>query len=87
MLTRIHLGWLTLWGRVADVLGFPGFVREGQYASDYLGVNVLVRKSPLHTVVTVNGVDVYFYRLTGGIDGVTRADYAASETAQSVRSA
>ena len=26
--------------------------------------------TPLFTVVTVNGVDVYFYRLTGGIDGI-----------------
>jgi hypothetical protein len=25
---------------------------------------------PLFTIVTVNGVDVYFHRLTGGMDGI-----------------
>ena len=87
MLTRMRLSWLSFWGRVADRAGFPGIVREGQYASDYLGVNVCVRKSPLYTVVTVNGVDVYFYRLTGGIDGVSRAaDCAAPEMSESTPS-
>ena len=45
-------------------------LREGTYESPALGVSVRVRSSPLFTTVTVNGVDVYFYRLTGGYDGV-----------------
>ena len=35
--------------------------------------SVSVRCGPLFTVVTVNGINVYFYRLTGGIDGVGSA--------------
>lgn len=69
MFSRLRLGWLAFWGRVMNLAGFPGFVRECDYASQ-LGVTVKVRKSALYTTVTVNGVDVFFYRLTGGIDGV-----------------
>ena len=69
MLGLLRLGWLRFWGNVANLAGFPGVVREGQYVSQD-GVSVRVRTSPFYTTVTVNGVDVYFYRLTGGIDGV-----------------
>lgn len=69
MLARFRLAWLRFWGGLANLAGFPGVVREGEYQSE-LGVTVKVRKSALFTVVTVNGVDVFFYRLSGGIDGV-----------------
>lgn len=69
MFGRLRLGWLRFWGGVANLAGFPGFVRSLDYESQ-LGVSVRVRISPLFTTVTVNGVDVYFYRLTGGIDGI-----------------
>ena len=52
-----------------NLAGFPGFIRECHYQSQ-LGVTVPVRTSSLFTVATVNGVDVYFYQLTGGIDGI-----------------
>ncbi len=71
------LSWL---GRVAGLAGFPGWVRECSYTS-VLGVQVHVRISPLFTVVTVNGVDVYFYRLSGQIDGVGAAPRAAPASA------
>jgi hypothetical protein len=51
---------------------------------------VRVRASDFYTTVTVNGVDVYFYRLTGGIDGVGIAqasDCTSLDRAESVRSA
>jgi hypothetical protein len=32
--------------------------------------DVRVRMNPRFTVITVNGVDVYFYRLTGDTGGV-----------------
>src|SRR5574340_373896 len=70
MLNRLRLWWLRFWGELANLAGFPGFVRAGEYSSDQLKVQVKVRTSPLFTVVTVNGIDVFFYRLTGGIDGV-----------------
>ena len=60
------LSWL---GWVMNLAGFPGWVRECSYRS-HLGVQVDVRISFLFTVVTVNGVDIYFYRLSGQIDGV-----------------
>jgi hypothetical protein len=62
--------WLRFWGSVANLAGLPGIVRECDYHSESLGVVVKVRMNPRFTVITVNGVDVYFYRLTGGIDGV-----------------
>ena len=62
--------WLRFWGRVANLAGLPGMVRECDYYSQSLGVTVRVRMNPGFTVITVNGVDVYFYRLTGNIDGV-----------------
>jgi hypothetical protein len=64
------LKWLRFWGRVANLAGLPGIVRECDYYSEGLGVTVKVRMNPRFTVITVNGVDVSFYRLTGYIDGV-----------------
>ena len=64
----IRLSFLIWAGRILNLAGLPGFLRAGHHESE-LGT-VRVRVSPLYTVVTVNGVDVFFYRLTGGIDGV-----------------
>ena len=72
MWSRLRLGWLQSWGWVANLAGYPCIVREGQYESPSVGVSIQVRASNLYTVVTVNGVDVYFYRLTGGFDGGAR---------------
>jgi hypothetical protein len=87
--TRVRLGWLTFWGWLANLAGYPCVVREGQYASEAHGVSVRVRASNIYTVITVNGVDVFFYRLSGRIDGVginPFVDYTASRTLQSVDS-
>lgn len=88
MWSRFRLGWLTFWGRIANLAGLPAIVRAGDYHSR-LGPSVRVRTSPLFTTVTVNGVDVYFYRLTGKIDGVgfsPSSDYSADAAQQSERS-
>jgi hypothetical protein len=63
-----RLSLLTWFGRILNLAGFPGWVRAGEYESEY--GRVCVRVTSLYTVVTVNGVDVFFYRLTGGVDGV-----------------
>jgi len=55
-------------GYVLNALGFPAIVRECKYGGE-LGNQVTVRKTTLYTIITVNGVDVYFTRLTGAIDG------------------
>lgn len=59
-----------LLGRLINWLGWPGFVQEGTFRSSKVAdVEVRVRNTRLYTVVSVNGVDVYFDRLTGRIDG------------------
>jgi hypothetical protein len=88
MFSRLRLGWLQLWGSLANLAGMPGIVRDCDYASQ-LGVIVRVRRSPFYTVVTVNDVEVYFFRLTGGIDGIgfrPLSDCTGAETVQSVDS-
>lgn len=78
MATSFYSAWRKFWGKVANLAGFPAVVRETDYHSA-LGVDVRVRTTPLYTTVTVNGVDVYFYRLTGKINGVALTP--ASDTA------
>jgi len=62
---------IKLWaGKLLNLAGFPAIVRECDYHSRALDTTVEVRKLGLYTVITVNGVDVYFTRFTGAIDGV-----------------
>ena len=69
MWPSLRLRWLSFWGWLANLSGYPCIIREGEYHSPSVGVDVRVKASRLYTVVTVNDVDVYFYRLTGGYDG------------------
>lgn len=55
-----------LWLKWVHWCGVAANLAEG------IDVSVKVHRSPLYTIITVNGIDVYFYRLTGGIDGVGR---------------
>ena len=61
---RQWLGWLL------NKLGLPGFVADTDYRSQQLHAHVRVRRKQLFTIVSVNGLDVYFRRLTGRLDGV-----------------
>jgi len=61
---RAILGWLL---NTADL---PGFVAERDRRASIIDATVGVRKHPWFTVITVNGLDIYFHRLTGAIDGV-----------------
>jgi hypothetical protein len=84
---RVRLLVLTWLGRLLNLAGLPGFVQPGRYQSA-IGVNVAVRVSPLFTVVSVDGFEIYFYRLSGGIDGVSVTadpDYTAVRTRAPVR--
>ena len=49
-------------GRILNLFT-PGFVRPRKHGS------VEVKVLPRYTIITVNGVDVYFDRITGKIDG------------------
>jgi hypothetical protein len=61
---RQWLGW------ILNKLGLPGFVGDADYRSQKLHAHVRVRRKRLFTIVSVNGLDVYFRRLTGRLDGV-----------------
>ena len=70
---RRDRAWLyvRLWvGRLFNLAGMPGIVRNCDYEASICQGSVSVRVGPLFTVVQVNGLDVYFHRLTGKIDGM-----------------
>ena len=65
------LTMLRLWaGKLLNAIGVPGVVQPGTYQAGIGQASVRVTLGPLFTVVTVNGVDVYFDRFTGAVDGV-----------------
>jgi hypothetical protein len=67
----ILLVWLRCWiGKTLNLLGIPGPVQNCEYSSRVTRAYVSVRIGELFTVVSVNGLDIYFHRLTGRIDGV-----------------
>ena len=61
---RAILGWLL------NTAGLRGFVAECDHRASVTDATVRVRKHLWFTVITVNGLDIYFRRLTGTIDGV-----------------
>jgi hypothetical protein len=70
--TRVnsHEG-LAVLGRVLNRFRCPGFVQQTAYTyrtSKGVQVEVAVLTASRYTVVTINGINVYFDRLTGVID-------------------
>ena len=60
-----------LWvGKLLTLLRIPGIVADQTYDAAITRATVRVHLGPLFSVVSVNGLDVYFHRLTGKIDGV-----------------
>jgi hypothetical protein len=60
-----------LWvGKLLVALGIPGLIVNQTYDAAITPAKVHVHVGPLFSVVSVNGLDVYFHRLTGKIDGV-----------------
>jgi hypothetical protein len=70
ILSWLKLGLRVLAGKLYNLAGVPGIVRDCDYAATAHDVRIQVKAGDLFTVVTVNGLDIYFHRLTGGIDGV-----------------
>jgi len=63
--------FLRLWaGRLFDLAGIPGLVRDCDYEASICKARISVRRGQYFTVIRVNGLDVYFHRLTGKIDGI-----------------
>jgi hypothetical protein len=81
------MSWVMLrlyFGKMLNLLGIPATIRKCNYRSEAVGVTVKVQHRDLFTVVTVNGLDVYFSRITGNIDGVgvSQAAYCTAALAQ-----
>jgi hypothetical protein len=73
-LLRARMTWqesLSLLGRVLNRLRTPGLVQQTAYAYRTCKgeqVEIIVSTAPRYTVVTINGIAVYFDRLTGEIN-------------------
>jgi hypothetical protein len=78
MRTMIRL-WL---GKLFVALGIPGFIVSQTYDAQVTTARVRVYLGPLFSVVSVNGLDIYFHRLTGKIDGVGLTAPSACATDQ-----
>lgn len=70
MYSSFRLGIRSFLGETLNLLGLPGFVRKCDYQARVCDATVSIRTRDLFTVITVNGLDIYFHRLTGKIDGV-----------------
>ena len=57
-------------GKIFTLAGIPGLVRNCEYHASVTDATVQVRVNDIYTVISVNGLDIYFHRLTGAIDGV-----------------
>lgn len=66
----LRLRLRVLWGAICNLAGLPGFVRDCDYQAGITDAHIRVRVGEIFTVITVNGLDIYFHRLTGWIDGV-----------------
>jgi hypothetical protein len=63
--------YLKFWlGRLANLAGYPMLVRECDYKSKTLNASIRVKRLELYTLLSVNGLDIYFSRLTGAIEAV-----------------
>ena len=69
-LSRIRLWSRVFGGKVYNLAGIPGIVRDCDYSSSAYDARIKVRAKDMFTIVTVNGLDIYFHRLTGSIDGI-----------------
>jgi hypothetical protein len=71
----VILSWLrlrlrVLAGKLYNLAGVPGIVRDCNYTANVCNARIQVRAKELFTIITVNGKEIYFHRLTGTIDGV-----------------
>jgi len=76
-------------GAFLSLCRFPGFIRECDYEAGICKASISVRIHSLFTVITVNGLDIYFKRLSGKIDGVGFSPpcYIQEQTPESEHSA
>ena len=70
VISRTRLTARVLAGKIYNLAGIPGLVHDCDYDAGITKAHIRVRAKELFTIVTVNGLDIYFHRLTGKIDGV-----------------
>ena len=86
ILSRLRLRLRVLAGTIYNLAGVPGLVRECEYRSEVADANIKVSVRQMFTIVRVNGLEIYFHRLTGTIDGVgTTSDCRADPVGLSTR--
>lgn len=76
-LLRLRTRWYL--GMILNLAGIPGLVRDCDYTASITDARVKVRASGMFTIITVNGLDIYFHRLTGKIDGVGFATHCTRD--------
>lgn len=79
---RLVMRLRVLAGTLYNWAGIPGLVRDCDYEAGVTDAHVKVRVRELYTIVTVHGLDVYFNRLSGFIDGVGAAASSPSVSTQ-----
>jgi hypothetical protein len=89
MLVKMLASRMRLWARVLagkayNIAGVPGIVRDCDYSATVCNARIRVRAKELFTIITVNGLEIYFHRLTGSIDGVGFGTTANSYTTDEV---
>lgn len=72
---KLHKLWQQarmLLGPLLNFVGAPGFVRRWFYRSVLSDAKITVWIDNVFAVINVNGLDIYFDRSTGRIDGGVR---------------
>ncbi len=70
ILSRIRIYVRLFFGNLFNLAGVPGLVRDCNYSGSAGKAEITVKQGGLFTIISVNGLDIYFHRLTGSIDGV-----------------
>jgi hypothetical protein len=55
--------------RLLEVFHAPGFIRPGKYGDVNTGQYIQVKTNRYYTEITVNGLELFFYRRNGRYDG------------------
>ncbi len=64
-----HVELKQFMGKLIGYLGVPGLVKPMKIHDTLTNTNIQVRVSGLFTVISIDGRDYYFKRLTGKYDG------------------
>jgi hypothetical protein len=66
---RITIRGTQIVGTMLRKLRAPGFIKDVEIQDETSGHSISVKSTALFTIVTVNGRDFFFHRLSGRFDG------------------